>query len=63
MRFNCEKTHGGAGGKAADDLIAIKSGLQVTDKLIASGKDGLSEGASVHVTSDDPIIGMNRWHS
>lgn len=46
------------GGKAADDLIAIKSGLRVTDKLIASGRDGLSEGARVHVTSDDPIIGM-----
>jgi RND family efflux transporter MFP subunit len=46
------------GGKAADDLIAIKSGLRVTDKLIASGRDGLRDGARVHVTSDDPIIGM-----
>lgn len=46
------------GGKAADDLIEIKSGLQVTDKLIASGRDGLQDGARVHVTSDDPIIGM-----
>lgn len=45
-------------GKGGDDLIAIKSGLRVTDKLIASGREGLRDGARLNVTGDDPIIGM-----
>jgi len=46
------------GGKTGDDLVAIQSGLRVTDKLIASGLDGLRDGTRVNVTGDDPIIGM-----
>ena len=46
------------GGKAEADLVAIKSGLRVTDKIIASGLHGLRDGTRVNVTSDDPIIGI-----
>jgi multidrug efflux pump subunit AcrA (membrane-fusion protein) len=45
-------------GKSGDDLVAIKSGLRVTDKLITAGMEGLREGARVTVTGDDLRIGM-----
>lgn len=45
-------------GKIGDDLVAVKSGLRVTDKLITSGREGLSDGTRVNVTGDDPNIGM-----
>ena len=47
------------GTASAGGLIVIKSGLNVTDKLIASGVDGLSENGPVNVTGDDQTLGMN----
>ncbi len=46
------------GGKSGDDLLAVKAGLRVTDKLIATGLDGLREGTRVVVTGDDPSLGI-----
>lgn len=40
-------------------LIEIKTGLNVTDKLIASGADGLTENRPVNVTGDDQTMGIN----
>ena len=47
------------GTPIAGGLMEITTGLKVTDKLIASGVDGLSESSPVHVTGDDQTIGMN----
>jgi RND family efflux transporter MFP subunit len=45
-------------GKGGGDLVAVKSGLRVTDKLITSGIKGLREGGRVKITGDDQTIGM-----
>ncbi len=45
-------------GKSGYDLVAVKSGLRVTDKLITTGMEGLREGARVKVTGDDMTIGL-----
>ena len=45
-------------GKGGSDLVAIRSGLKVTDKLISSGIEGLREGDRVMIVGDDPKIGM-----
>ena len=47
------------GNSIAGGLMEIKAGLKVTDKLIASGVDGLSESGPVNVTGDDQTMGMN----
>lgn len=47
-----------AGSASAGGLMEIKAGLNVTDKLIASGIDGLTEGSPVNVTGDDQTIGF-----
>ncbi len=47
------------GAKVNDTLVEIVTGLNVTDKLIASGLDGLNDGNAVHVSGDDQTIGMN----
>ncbi|WP_430453341.1 HlyD family efflux transporter periplasmic adaptor subunit [Rhodopirellula europaea] len=47
------------GSNGSDGLVEIKSGLRVTDKLIASGSDGLTQGSPVHVTGDDQTMGLN----
>ncbi|MAP09190.1 MAG: hemolysin D [Rhodopirellula sp.] len=46
------------GSNGSDGLVEIKSGLRVTDKLITSGSDGLTQGSPVHVTGDDQTIGI-----
>lgn len=46
------------GGKANGELVVVHSGLKATDKLIATGRDGLRDGARVHVTGDDSQIGI-----
>src|SRR5262249_48744824 len=40
-------------GAAHGDLVEVTEGLRVTDKLIATGRDGLSDGARVTVTGED----------
>ena len=47
-----------AGKSSAGGLMEIKSGLSVTDKLIANGVDGLTENSPVKVTGDDQNIGF-----
>lgn len=46
------------GGKTGENLIVVQSGLTATDKLIASGVEGLSDGARVRITGDDNQIGI-----
>ncbi len=47
------------GAPRADGLLELKSGVEVTDKLIASGLEGLSSGIRVTVTGDDQTMGIN----
>lgn len=47
------------GNSSADGLVEIASGLNVTDKLIASGIEGLSPGSRVTVAGDDQSMGNN----
>jgi len=46
-------------GPSNEGLVEIKVGLNVTDKLIASGFEGLNDGSPVEVTGDDQTMGMN----
>jgi multidrug efflux pump subunit AcrA (membrane-fusion protein) len=45
--------------KSSAELVAIASGLSVTDKLITTDPDSLRDGMKVRVSGDDPSIGMN----
>jgi HlyD family secretion protein len=45
-------------GKDGGELVAVKSGLRVTDKLITGGIEGLREAGRVKITGDDQTIGM-----
>lgn len=47
------------GSKADAELVEVKSGLQVTDKLIVTGTDGLKDGTLVKIVGDDPRLGVN----
>ncbi len=46
------------GGKSNDDLVEIKSGLKVTDKLITSGLEGLRNGSRIKLSGDDQKLGL-----
>lgn len=46
------------GQRSPDGLIEVKEGISVTDKLIASGTDGLRIGRPVRVTGEDRVIGV-----
>ncbi len=46
------------GGKGNDDLVEIKSGLKVTDKLITSGLDALRNGSRIKTSGDDQKLGL-----
>ncbi len=47
------------GSSNAGGLMEIKSGLNATDKLIASSARELKQGSPVDVTGDDQTMGMN----
>ncbi len=46
------------GGKSNDDLVEIRSGLKVTDKLITSGLEGLRNGSRIKLSGDDQKLGL-----
>ena len=46
-------------GKGTGELIAVKSGLNITDKVITSEREELKDGSRVRVTGDDTTIGVN----
>ncbi|WP_404306914.1 efflux RND transporter periplasmic adaptor subunit [Neorhodopirellula lusitana] len=48
------------GGTSVDGLVEAKSGLQPTDKLIASNWQDLTDGSPVQVTGEDQSIGIER---
>jgi hypothetical protein len=39
--------------------VEIKSGLQITDKLIATGAEGLRNGVRVRIAGEDSNLGVN----
>ncbi len=48
------------GGTGPDGLVEIVEGLKVTDKLIASGIEGLETGDAVEVRGEDQTLGIGR---
>jgi RND family efflux transporter MFP subunit len=46
------------GNRGVDGLVEVSEGISVTDKLIASGPDGLKVGWPVNVTGEDRVIGV-----
>ncbi len=46
------------GRKSNDDLVEIRSGLKVTDKLITSGLEGLRNGSRIKISGDDQKLGI-----
>jgi multidrug efflux pump subunit AcrA (membrane-fusion protein) len=47
------------GRAATEQLVEVASGLSPTDKLIVMGRESLSEGARIRVTSEDSSIGVS----
>lgn len=46
-------------GPLADgELVEVVEGLNVADKLIAGGRESLSEGARIEVTGEEPSLGL-----
>jgi hypothetical protein len=48
------------GHSTPDGLTNVISGLQVTDKLIASGTEQLADGINVKIRSEDQTLGLRR---
>jgi multidrug efflux pump subunit AcrA (membrane-fusion protein) len=48
------------GGETGDGLIEVTEGLVITDKLIASGTEGLKTGDIIETQGDDQQLGMKR---
>ncbi len=48
------------GHSTPDGLIHVVSGLQVTDKMIASGTEQLADGIKVKIRSEDQTLGLRR---
>jgi RND family efflux transporter MFP subunit len=46
------------GQRGVDGLVEVTEGLSVTDKLVASGTDGLRIGSRVNVTGENRVIGV-----
>lgn len=46
------------GESTADGLIQVLSGLQVTDRVISTGAEQLTDGARVQIRSEDQTLGM-----
>jgi RND family efflux transporter MFP subunit len=46
------------GQRGVDGLVEVIDGLNVTDKLVASGTDGLRIGSRVNVTGENRVIGV-----
>ena len=47
------------GAKVDGGLIEIQSGLQVTDKLVVTGAEGLRAGTRVKIVGEDTTLGVN----
>jgi multidrug efflux pump subunit AcrA (membrane-fusion protein) len=45
------------GNPISQELIEVKSGLSIGDRLIAHGRENLTEGQRIHVTQEDDSIG------
>lgn len=48
------------GEEGSDGLVEVTDGIQVTDKLIASGTGGLKAGETVVIQEEDQTIGVGR---
>jgi HlyD family secretion protein len=47
------------GANAEGGLVEIRTGLQITDKLIVTGAEGLTNGSRVRIASEDSDLGVN----
>jgi RND family efflux transporter MFP subunit len=45
------------GGARTEQLVEVTAGLTAMDKLIAGGREGLTDGARIRITGEDPSIG------
>jgi HlyD family secretion protein len=46
-------------GSSTGDLVIVVDGLNTSDKLIASGRDGLRDGLRIRVTGEDTTFGVS----
>ena len=47
------------GQAGTDELIEVTEGLNVADKLISGGREGLRDGERIKITAEDPTIGVS----
>lgn len=47
------------GQAGTDQLVEVTQGLSALDKVIVSGRDGLSDGSRIRITGEDEALGMN----
>jgi RND family efflux transporter MFP subunit len=46
-------------GLSAGDLVEVSSGVDLTDRLIVGGRDGLKDGDRIRVVGEDETLGIN----
>ena len=46
-------------GNAEDGLIEVVRGLNISSRLITSGTEGLTDGARIDVTAEEPTLGLS----
>jgi HlyD family secretion protein len=51
------------GRAGTDQLVEVTQGLNALDKLIASGREGLSDGDRIRITGTDPAMGTDRMRT
>jgi hypothetical protein len=51
------------GRAGTDQLVEVTQGLNALDKLIASGREGLSDGDRIRITGTDPAMGADRMRT
>jgi len=47
------------GGSSGSDLVEVREGLGIGDRLIVAGRDGLVEGQRIQVSGEDQSMGMS----
>jgi len=51
------------GHAGTEELVEVREGLHVTDKLICGGREGLREGERIQITGEDATIGISEGNS
>jgi hypothetical protein len=50
------------GRPVSQQLVEVKSGLSIGDRLIVQGRETLREGQRIRVTGEDPVLGKGDRH-